>query len=259
MKKLLLVMAVAILAAGCVSPSVIRGSGREAKGEFDISLDYTSLEVSSGITVELVRSDVGVGFITADEEVLDHVSIVEEGGRVKVSYEPLFISVQTRIKTVVTMPLSDRLARLDVSSAAKIVSAERLQGEAMEIEATSAGEIEVDVDAVEVEIDLSSAGKFGGNVVAERLAVDVSSAARCDIAGRAAMCEAGASSAGDVRGVELVCRRAGVKASSAAKIEIAATEELTASASSGGSVRYRGNPSIVRRDTSSGGSIREIQ
>jgi hypothetical protein len=41
-------------------------------------------------------------------------------------------------------------------------------------------------------------------------------------------------------------------------VEIAATEELTAGASSGGSVRYRGGPAIIRRDTSSGGSIRQV-
>ncbi len=252
-------MAVAVIAAGCMSPSVIRGSGREATGEFDIRLDYTSLEVSSGIIVELVRSDVGVGFITADEEVLEHVSIIQEDGRVKVSYEPSFISVQSRIKTVVTMPLGERLARLDVSSAARIVSDERLQGGEIEMEATSAGKIEVDVDAVEVEIDLGSAANFSGNVVAERLEVEVTSAARCDVAGDVGDFVGEASSAGDIRGAELVCRRAEVDASSAGKIAIVTTQELVAKASSGGSVRYRGNPSIVRRDTSSGGSIREVQ
>lgn len=258
MKNLMLVAAVALLGAGCVSSSVIHGSGREAKGEFDVRPDYTSLEVSSGIVVELVRADVGAGFITADEEVLEHVSIVEEGGHVKISYEPSFISVQSRIKTVVTMPMGERLSKLDVSSAAKIVSDGRLPGTSIEIDATSAGEIEVGIDAVEVSIDLSSAANFSGNVVAQKLTVEVTSAARAMLAGTVDNCVADVSSAGDMRAVDLVCRVAEVEASSAGKIEIAATEELTASASSGGAVRYRGTPSIVRRDASSGGTVREI-
>jgi hypothetical protein len=257
MKKLMFGTVVAMLLAGCISSSVIRGSGREARGEFDISLDYTSLSVSSGITVELVRSDVGTGFITADEEVLEYVSIVEEEGHVKVSYAP-FVTVQSRIKTMVTLPLGERLSRLDVSSAARIVSGERLPGTSIEIECTSAGEIETGIDAVDVSIDLSSAASFSGNVVAEKLTVEVTSAAKCNVSGNVDLCLAGVSSAGDMRGFDLVCRRAEVDASSAGKIEIAATGELVADASSGGSVRYHGTPSIVRRDTSSGGSVREI-
>ena len=261
MKKLMFGAVVAVMMSmalgSCISQSVIRGSGREAKGEFDISLGYTSLTVSHGITVELVASEVGRGFITADEEVLEYVSIVEEGGRVKVSYEPSFISVQSKIKTVVTMPLGERLSRLDVSSAARIVSDGRLPGTSIEIEASSAGEIEAGIDAVDVSIDLSSAASFSGNVVADELVVEVTSAARCDIAGSVDHCVVDVSSAGDVRGADLVCRKAEVDASSAGKAEIAATEELSAKASSGGAIRYSGAPSIVRRDTSSGGSVRE--
>ncbi len=257
MKKFLFGAAFAMLLASCISQSVIRGSGREARGTFDISLDYTTLVVSSGITVELVRSETGTGFITADEEVLEHVSIVQEGGRVKVSYEP-FITVQSKIETVVTMPLGESLSRLDVSSAGRIVSDERLPGTSISIECTSAGTVETDIDAADVSMDLSSAAGFSGNIVAGTFKVEVTSAAKCSVAGSADHLMANVSSAGNFRGLDLVCRRAEVDASSAGSVEIAATEEFTASASSGGSVRYRGTPSIIRRDTSSGGSVREI-
>lgn len=251
-------MMVSMTLGSCISSSVIRGSGREARGGFDISLDYTDLEVSSGITVELVRSETGTGFITADEEVMEHVSITQDGGRVKVAYEPSFISVLSKIKTVITMPLGENLSRLDVSSAGRIVTGERLPGASIRVECTSAGEIEADINAADVSIDLSSAARFSGNVVAKKLTVEVTSAARCDVSGSADNCVADVSSAGDLRGLDLECRRAEVDASSAGRIEIAASEELVAEASSGGSVRYRGTPSIVRRDSSSGGSVREI-
>ncbi len=257
MKKLLVGMVLAMVSTSCIPSSVIRGSGHEAKGTFDISLAYTALTVSSGITVEFVDSETGTGFITADEEVLEHVSIIEEGGTVKVSYEP-FITVQSKIKTVVTMPLSENLSRLDVSSAGRVVSSTRVMASTMEIECSSAGEVEIDIDAAEISLDLSSAASFSGNVVAGTLKAELTSAAKCRIEGSADYSSVEASSAGLFQGFDLVSRRARAEASSAGSVEISATEELDASASSGGSVRYSGAPAITRRDTSSGGSVREI-
>jgi hypothetical protein len=246
-----------VIAASCIQTSVIRGNGKEAKGDFDMSLDYTELSVSSGIEVKLIPSLTGKGFITADEEVLDFVSIVEEDGRVKISYEP-FVSVNSDVKTVVSMPLSSELARLDVSSAARVSSDSRVRFSSMEVDCSSAGVVDLDMDAHELSVDISSAASFEGNVVVQNLTVDMGSASKCTIEGSAEYCDVESGSAASFRGENLVCRRADAEASSGGNVEISATEELDAEATSGGSVRYKGSPAIVRRDTSSGGSIREI-
>ena len=257
MKKLASLAALVMILASCVPSSVIHGSGREARGAFDISLNYTALEVSSGIVVEFVRSESGEGFITADEEVLEYVSIVQNGGHVKVSYEP-FVSVQSPVKTVVTMPLSDRLTRLDASSAARVTSARRLLCSSMEIDISSAAEVELDMDAQALTLEISSSASFAGNVAVQNLEVEMSSASKCNIEGSADYCEVEATSAAKFDGAGFVCRRVEADASSAAGIEISVTEELDGSASSGGSVRYKGSPAIVRQGQSSGGSVRQI-
>lgn len=246
-----------MILVSCISSGVITGSGREAKGTFDITPGYTELAVSNGIVVEFVPSLNGEGFITADEEVMPYVSIVEEKGRVKVSYEP-FVTVQSNIETVVTIPVSDRLGRLDVSSAGRVTSARRLLCSTLEIECTSAAVVEADVDAGDVTMDLASAARFEGNVIVRNLEVELSSASNCNTTGSADFCTVEASSAANFRGAELECRRADISASSAAKIEITAIGELDAKASSGAVVRYKGSPVMVRRNTSSGGSIREL-
>lgn len=258
MKKLLFGMAIAAVAASCIQTSVIRGSGHQAQGAFDVSTNYTSLSVSSGITVELVHSDTGEGFITADEEVLEHVSIVEEGGRVKVSYVP-FISVHSDVKTVVTMPLSSALERIEASAAGRVTSARRLLPTSMRVDVSSAAEVEVDMDAQELFLDLTGGASFDGNVVAQNLEVKMNSAAKCDIEGSADYCNAKSGSGSNFRGFALVCRKAVADASNGGTVEISATEELDARASGGGAVRYKGTPAIVKHDTSSGGSIREIR
>ncbi len=259
MKKLLFGAVIALMVTSCVScipSSVIHGSGREAHGEFDVMPNYTELSVSSGIVVELVDSPAGEGYITADERALDYVAIVQDGGRVKISYEP-FISVHSDITTVVTIPASDALTRIDASSAAKVRAQRRLLGSSMEVDCSSAAVVDLDMDVRELSIDLSSAASFSGNVVVQNLEVEVNSAARCDIRGSADHCDVETSSAAGFRGFDLVCRRASAEASSGGSIEISATEELDAEASSGGSVRYKGSPAVVRRHTSSGGSIHQ--
>ncbi len=255
---LFVMLAVTVWAVSCIPSSVIRGSGREANGTFDISPDYTSLDVSSGIVVELVDSLTTRGFITADEDVLDHVMIVREGGRVKVSYEPL-VSVHSDITTVVKMPLSALLEEVDASSAARVVSTGRLLCGSLDIECSSAATVDLDIDGGELSIELSSAASFSGNVAVRSLEVDMSSASHCNIDGSADTGEVEANSAAAFRGLALVCGRADVEASSGGIVEISATNELNAGASSGGRVEYKGTPSIMRREQSSGGSIREVR
>jgi hypothetical protein len=257
MKKLLSGMLFAVIATSCIQSSVIVGSGREAKGAFKVSLDYTELSVSSGIVVEFIPSLTGEGTITADEEVLDYVSIVEEGRRVKISYEPS-ISVHSDIETVVSMPFGQALALLDVSSAAKVTSADRLRFSSVEIDCSSAGTVALDMDAQELVLDITSAASFKGNLVVQRLEADMGSAGKCTVEGSADYCRVENGSASSFRGAGLLCRRADARASSGASIEISATDELDARASSGGSVRYKGSPSIVKHNTSSGGSVRNI-
>ncbi|MDR2912324.1 MAG: DUF2807 domain-containing protein [Alistipes sp.] len=292
MKKLLLGIALIGMigvVSSCVESTVIRGNGRVARGAFDISADYTALEVSNGILVEFLApvsegvsgagaaegavleasagsvsgtvsgsvSGLVEGVIVADEEVLEHVAIVEEDGVVKVSYEP-FVSVRADVKTVVTMPLSRALVRLDAESAGRIVSEVRIVAGELSVECSSAGEVELDIDAERLAVELDSAANFRGNLSVRNLFVEMDSASRCAVDGRADYLEVEADSAANFRGIGLVCGRVDADASSAGDVEVTVTEELNARASSGGAVRYKGGPVVVRRESSSGGVVREI-
>lgn len=255
-KSLLLLSAIILIVSSCVAqPFKIRGNGNVARGEFDIPLDYSSLSVQEGIRVVLVPSDRPIGRIEADEEVMEYVSIVEAGGRVKVSYDP-FIAVNSSVKTVVTMPVSGVLSYVGVSSAGKVECATALRPERLEVDGSSAGHVELTVEGGQLYVDLSSAAAFNmrGNV--ERLDVEASSAANFRGIGRADNLSVDVSSAASFKGYELVARIADVEASSGASVQFTVTEELNADASSGGSVKYMGTPERVSRDASSGGSVR---
>ena len=251
-------MAVVLIASSCIAqPYVIKGSGKTVKGEFDISLDYTSLSVQQGITVVMVPSDKGIGLISADEKVFDYVSIVDNGGKVKVSYQPN-ITIHSGERTVVTMPISRSLKWLEASSAGKIESDTVLELASLGMDLSSAGHIELDIAASEVNMDLSSAAKYKGNIDAGAIDVEMSSAAGCDVSGLADHLDVDMSSAAAFRGYDLVSKVATIDASSAASVQLTVTEQLVADVSSGASVRYKGSPKELRPDVSSGGSLRNV-
>ncbi|MDR2890509.1 MAG: DUF2807 domain-containing protein [Alistipes sp.] len=281
MKKLLFVLsAVALFATSCAAQPFIRvkGSGKSVKGEFDITLDYSSLSVQEGIEVVLVPSDVPLGTIVADEEVMEYVSIVETNGVVKVSYEPTITISSGGVKTVVTMPISGNLARVKVSSAGSIKCETTLNPTRLEVDASSAGMVDLSLDGGNLSADLSSAATVNirGNVglvdveassaatfdingTVGLLNVDLSSAATFRGEGTADQINLEVSSAASFRGYDLTGRSAVVDASSGGSVHFTVTDELDAEASSGASVKYMGSPTRVNRDVSSGGSVRKAE
>ncbi|MEM9810624.1 MAG: DUF2807 domain-containing protein [Pseudomonadota bacterium] len=87
------------------------------------------------------------------------------------------------------------------------------------------------------------------------LALDASSGSDLQASGRCDRLQASTSSGAVIKALELSCAQAELSASSGSKISVTVTEELSAHASSGGSIRGSGNPSKQDVRTSSGGRV----
>ena len=66
-----------------------------------------------------------------------------------------------------------------------------------------------------------------------------------------------ASSAGQIDAYDLEAQKVTAEASSAGSLKINVINELVARASSGGNIRYHGNPDKFITDSSSGGSVKK--
>jgi hypothetical protein len=128
--------------------------------------------------------------------------------------------------------------KLSASSAANIYAEGPIKTDDMEISASSAGSIEVTVDVNAIEVSASSAGEI-------------------ELKGSAKSLVADGSSAGEIDAYDIEAERVNAEASSGASVKVAVTKELDAHASSGGNVRYRGNPAKSMTDSSSGGSVKK--
>lgn len=263
------------LAASCIGSSVINGSGKAVKGEFDISTDYTELEVSNGITVELIPSEKNIGTIVADEMIMDYISITEKNGKVRVKYDPQ-VSVRSKVETTVTIPVSRSIAVLKADSAAKLKSDVQILAHSLLIESSSAAEVMLEVEARELAVDVDSAAecdikghggvfrisgdsaaKFRGRLTVRECYADFDSAAKCTLEGTADYCNVEVDSAADFIGYDFTCKKAYIEADSAGKVKITVTEELGANVSSGASVKYKGAPRLTSHNVSSGGSLKK--
>lgn len=131
-----------------------------------------------------------------------------------------------------------KLDKLSASSAGSIFSEGPIQAQAMDINAASAGSIEVTLDAKEVSVSSSSAADVELKGMAEKINID-------------------AASAGKVDAFDLDAREVHADAASAGSIKVQVRETLNADASSGGSIRFRGNPDRTNINSTSGGSVRK--
>ncbi|HQQ82136.1 MAG TPA: head GIN domain-containing protein [Cyclobacteriaceae bacterium] len=129
------------------------------------------------------------------------------------------------------------LDKLSASSASNMFSDGPIKFTTLDVHASSAANIEVSIDGGDVTVHASSAG-------------DIS------LEGKAKSLRADASSAGEIDAYNLTVEGAEASASSAGTVKLNVSTSLEAHASSGGSIRYRGNPGKTNTDSSSGGSVK---
>ena len=224
MLRLILIVAMAFMA------SATKGQSTEERsvGSFD------EIRVSQAITVYLksgAKEMVKVEARGIDlEEVLTEVS----GSRLKIHLD----DGNHRNHSVRVYVTYNTLTGISASSASGVFSENMIKSDRLDISVSSAADVEVDVDVTDIEVSVSSSGDL-------------------ELMGKAVSLEISASSAGGVDAYDLDAEKVYVRASSAGSARVSASEEINAKASSGASIRYRGNPAKSQTDSSSGGSVRK--
>ncbi|WP_255153449.1 head GIN domain-containing protein [Ferruginibacter sp. HRS2-29] len=107
------------------------------------------------------------------------------------------------------------------------------------------------------DLRLSSGSEFDGAIKATSINIDQSSGSEINLSGSAGETSISVSSGASFDGYGFVTDNCTASASSGADIEITANKSLDASASSGGSIKYKGNATNVDITKSSGGSVRK--
>ncbi len=142
---------------------------------------------------------------------------------------------RTSVKVYVTYV---DINRISSASAANVFTDGTLKTSSLDITCASAASVELKVEAEKITIEVASAGDVTLEGKAKELTLD-------------------AASAGTVDAYNLECERVDARAVSAGGAKVNVTKSLNAEANSGGSIRYRGNPTSTNIDSNSGGSVKK--
>lgn len=193
---------------------------------------FSSLKVSSGIDVYLKQGDNESVSVEADQNLHEYILTEVRGGVLNV-YSEYNIRHAEKMKVYVTMK---EVNSIKTSSAGDVIGESPINSDRLELSASSAGDIKLEVHAKKIDIDISSSG-------------DIS------VTGDTDMLRADLSSAGDLKAYDLKAREADVSVSSAGDADVYATERITARASSAGDINYKGDPKYIDAHSSSAGGI----
>ncbi len=196
---------------------------------------FSGVKVAEGIDVYLRKGDKESVRVEVTGTKVENVITEVSGSYLKVHMASGNFRGRIQAKVYVTYV---RLDKLSASSAGNIFSEDVIKSKAMEIQCSSAGQIEVNIDCESVEVSVSSAGQV-------------------ELQGRSRTLIADASSAGQIDAYDLAADRVEAEASSGASMKVNVQSSFDANASSGGSIRYRGNPGKSMTNSSSGGSVKK--
>jgi hypothetical protein len=229
------IIAIAILSISACTHAqfrnTVRGNGNVVTKERNAE-DFTGLKVSSGIDVYLKQGSSLSISVEADENLHEYILTEVRDGVLNV-YTDANIREAKRKRVYVTMK---ELNTIRTTSAGDVIGETPVNSDKLELSASSAGDIKLDITAKEIRINISSSGDM-------------------TLTGEADFLEADLSSAGDLNAFGLKVREADVSVSSAGDADIYVSEKITARASSAGDINYMGNPKYIDSHSSSAGSI----
>lgn len=250
MKKSFLITLIGVLVAGATL----------AQSEETRNLSsFSRISVHEGIDVYIKKGDKEEARVVADDIDLDKVLTDVSGGRLKIHIDndsKWFSNNNYDVDVYVTYKSIDELS---ASSSGSIESEGTIQANGdFDVDVSSSGDIRAKIVGIdELEVEASSSGDARLDVEADKIDASVSSSGGVEISGTARIQDIQASSSGDYEGYDLISEEAEAGASSGGSIEVNVKEKIRGRASSGGSVRYKGNPTYVDANSSSGGSVKK--
>jgi hypothetical protein len=196
---------------------------------------FSGVKVSEGIDVYLKKGSKESVRVEVSGTSLNDVVTEVAGSYLKVHMRDGNYRGKIDVKVYVTYVMVDKIS---ASSAGSVFAEDALEADEIEIGASSAGSIEVAVRAGSVKASASSAGQV-------------------ELQGKTKTLEIDASSAGQIDAYDLEAQKVSAEASGAGSLKVSVIDDLRAEASSGGSIRYHGNPNNSNTNSSSGGSVKK--
>jgi hypothetical protein len=234
------ILATVMLLAGCSSLGKTVTETKEFTG-------FTSVDVENTFQVEIVQAASFSTTITANEGLLDYISVSQEGETLKIMLSPHhpftdFTVGRGTLKAKIAMPA---ISSVSLSGATKGTISGFKSSQSFRVDVSGASSFNIDdIEVGNAEFDISGASKVTGSLKASDANFVVSGASRVDLKGSANNFTLTESGASILKLLEFTVNTADVKLDGASEATIAVKEKLDVALSGASRLYFHGNPAM---------------
>ncbi len=214
--------------------SGVRGNGNVITTDRNISASFTSLKATEGLDVYLTQSNTESISVEADENLHDLILTEVEDGVLRIHTKENIGRASSKLVNVSFKDISS----ITSTSGSDVYSTNTITAERLDLKSTSGSDMTLDVNTSILNCKSTSGSDLR-------------------LSGKTIKLYAEATSGSDIKAADLSAESSEVKATSGADITVNTSKALTARATSGGDIRYYGNPETVDKSDSSSGSIKQ--
>jgi hypothetical protein len=214
----------------------IHGNGNVKTAERPVS-PFSEVEANGNIKLIVIQGDLKPVRIETDENLISYIEVNQEGDRIIIQTKRgVNLIPSGDLNVYVTSPT---YRNIEVSGSSDIIGQTKITGsEALSLQASGAGDIQMEVDAPKVTAGISGSGSVKLKGQARDFDVDLSGAGH-------AYC------------YDLLTENTTVEISGAGSAQIYASVKLKANVSGAGNISYKGNASVSQQ-ISGAGSVNKV-
>lgn len=203
-----------------------------------LSGSFTAISVSSGIELYMTQgNEESVAVSASDQKHLDRLMTEVVNGTLKIYYDNKGMSWKSGNRKLKAYVSFKTLVKLSASGGSEVKVNGSINGE-------------------KLDLDVDSGSQFTGAINAKQLSAEVSSGAEVNVSGKADKLTVDVSSGAEFDGYDFATDYCDAEASSGATVHVTINRELSAKASSGADIRYKGAALIRDIKISGGGAVK---
>ncbi|WP_310992072.1 head GIN domain-containing protein [Aequorivita marina] len=212
-----------------------KGNGNVITQERNLTDNFTAIKGSAGLDVYLVQGDKNKLVVEADENIQQYISTEIKNNKLHITTSSNIGWAKAK-KVYVTFK---ELNTIEASSGADVIGNSVIKSQNLSLRSSSGADLEVEV-------------------FSQDLIVKSSSGSEVKVSGKSSSLKADASSGSEIDAEELLVVNCYAEASSGAEVNVNVKNKLDTHVSSGGHIKYYGNPVSVNSNKSYSGSVEKM-
>lgn len=235
LSSLLIVFTINLSSAQWWGQKKIRGNGDYTTQTRSLD-SYDEIAVAGSMDVILIAGTEGSLKVQAESNLMEYILTEVQGGELKISVEKGYELIESRRMGIkIEVPIEE-ISAASLTGSGDIEGRTRIVADDFDLKLTGSGDINLDVEAVQISGTVTGSGDI-------------------DLKGKAQDLECKVTGSGDFDASNLIVKRATATVSGSGDIELNVSDELKARVRGSGDISYEGNPEKQDFNTAGSGSI----